>query len=50
MHNILDTPVAVGNFKPSAAALTAAGLVDAFKGTGAVTVFAPSDAAFAIDV
>lgn len=45
--DIVDTAVAAGNFKTLAAALQAAGLVDALKGKGPFTVFAPSDEAFA---
>jgi uncharacterized surface protein with fasciclin (FAS1) repeats len=45
--DIVDTAVAAGSFKTLAAALTAAGLVDALKGEGPFTVFAPTDAAFA---
>lgn len=45
--DIVDTAVAAGDFKTLAAALTAAGLVDALKGEGPFTVFAPTDAAFA---
>ena len=45
--NIIDTAVAVGQFKTLAAALTAAGLVDTLKGSGPFTVFAPTDVAFA---
>lgn len=45
--DIVDTAVAAGQFKTLAAALTAAGLVDALKGPGPFTVFAPTDAAFA---
>jgi transforming growth factor-beta-induced protein len=44
--NIVETALAAGNFKQLAAALTKAGLVDALKGDGPFTVFAPSDAAF----
>lgn len=44
--DIVDTAVAAGNFKTLAAALKAAGLVDALKGNGPFTVFAPTDAAF----
>jgi uncharacterized surface protein with fasciclin (FAS1) repeats len=40
MHDIVDTAVAAGSFKTLVAAVTAAGL-------GPVTVFAPSDEAFA---
>ena len=45
--DIVDTAVSNGNFKTLAAALTAAGLVDALKGDGPFTVFAPNDEAFA---
>ena len=45
--DIVDTAVAAGSFKELAKALTAAGLVDALKGDGPFTVFAPTDAAFA---
>jgi transforming growth factor-beta-induced protein len=45
--DIVDTAVGAGQFKTLAAALGAAGLVDALKGTGPFTVFAPTDAAFA---
>lgn len=45
--DIVDTAVAAGSFKTLAAALEAAGLVDALKGKGPFTVFAPTDAAFA---
>lgn len=45
--DIVDTAVAAGSFKTLAAALTAAGLVDALKGAGPFTVFAPTDEAFA---
>jgi len=45
--DIVDTAVAAGNFKTLAAALQAAGLVDALKGAGPFTVFAPTDEAFA---
>ena len=45
--DIVDTAVAAGNFKTLAAALQAAGLVDALKGAGPFTVFAPIDEAFA---
>lgn len=44
--DIVDTAIAAGSFKTLAAALTAAGLVDALKGPGPFTVFAPTDAAF----
>ena len=45
--DIVDTAVAAGNFKTLAAALQAAGLIDTLKGKGPVTVFAPTDEAFA---
>ena len=45
--DIVDTAVGAGSFKTLAAALQAAGLVDALKGDGPFTVFAPTDDAFA---
>lgn len=45
--DIVDTAIAAGSFKTLAAALQAAGLVDALKGQGPFTVFAPTDEAFA---
>ena len=45
--NIVDTAVKAGSFKTLAAALGAAELVDALKGDGPFTVFAPTDEAFA---
>lgn len=45
--DIVDTAVKAGSFKTLAAALKAAGLIDALKGDGPFTVFAPTDAAFA---
>ena len=45
--DIVDTAVAAGQFNTLAAALKAAGLVDALKGDGPFTVFAPTDEAFA---
>jgi uncharacterized surface protein with fasciclin (FAS1) repeats len=45
--DIVDTAVGAGSFKTLAAALQAAGLVDALKGKGPFTVFAPTDDAFA---
>jgi uncharacterized surface protein with fasciclin (FAS1) repeats len=45
--DIVDTAVAAGSFKTLAAALQAAGLVEALKGKGPFTVFAPTDEAFA---
>ena len=47
MHDIVDTAVAAGSFKTLVSAVTAAGLVDTLKGAGPLTVFAPSDDAFA---
>ncbi len=44
--DIVDTAVAAGSFKTLAAALQAADLVDALKGDGPFTVFAPTDEAF----
>ena len=44
--DIVDTAVAAGKFKTLAAALGAAGLVDALKGKGPFTVLAPTDEAF----
>lgn len=46
-NDIVDTAVAAGHFKTLAAALEAAGLIDALKGKGPFTVFAPTDEAFA---
>lgn len=45
--DIVGTAVAAGDFKTLATALNAAGLVNALKGPGPFTVFAPTDAAFA---
>ena len=45
--DIVDTAVQAGTFSTLAAALDAAGLVDALKGDGPFTVFAPTDEAFA---
>lgn len=44
--DIVDTAVSAGSFNTLAAALQAAGLVDAMKGEGPFTVFAPTDEAF----
>lgn len=46
-EDIVDTAIGAGQFKMLAAALEAAGLVDALKGSGPFTVFAPTDEAFA---
>ena len=45
--DIVDTAVAAGSFTTLVAAVQAAGLVDTLKGPGPLTVFAPTDAAFA---
>jgi uncharacterized surface protein with fasciclin (FAS1) repeats len=45
--DIVDTAVAAGDFKTLTTALEAAGLVEALKGEGPFTVFAPTDEAFA---
>jgi len=45
--DIVDTAVEAGDFSSLAAALTEAGLVEALKGDGPFTVFAPTDEAFA---
>ncbi|HLP84283.1 MAG TPA: fasciclin domain-containing protein [Phycisphaerales bacterium] len=45
--DIVDTAIGAGSFKTLVAAVQAAGLVDALKGPGPFTVFAPSDEAFA---
>lgn len=46
-NDVVDTAVAAGQFKTLAAALEAAELIDALKGDGPFTVFAPTDEAFA---
>ena len=45
--DLVDTAVSAGSFKTLVAAVQAAGLVDTLKGPGPLTVFAPTDAAFA---
>jgi uncharacterized surface protein with fasciclin (FAS1) repeats len=45
--DIVETAVAADSFKTLVAALKAADLVDALKGDGPFTVFAPTDEAFA---
>lgn len=45
--DIVDTAVGAGNFTTLVAAVQAAGLVETLKGEGPLTVFAPTDAAFA---
>jgi uncharacterized surface protein with fasciclin (FAS1) repeats len=44
--DIVETAVAAGNFETLVTALKAADLVDALKGEGPFTVFAPTDEAF----
>lgn len=44
--DIVDTAASAGSFSTLLAAAQAAGLVDALKGPGPFTVFAPTDAAF----
>ena len=45
--DIVDTAVGAGQFNTLVAAVQAAGLVDDLKGDGPLTVFAPTDEAFA---
>lgn len=45
--NIVQTAVAAGQFKTLVALVKQAGLVEALSGSGSLTVFAPTDAAFA---
>ena len=45
--DIVDVAAGAGSFNTLVAAVQAAGLVDALKGDGPLTVFAPTDAAFA---
>ena len=45
--DLVTTAVEAGSFKTLAAALQAAGLIDALKSPGPFTVFAPTDDAFA---
>lgn len=45
--DIVDTAVSAGSFKTLVAAVQAAGLVDVLKSEGPLTVFAPTDDAFA---
>jgi uncharacterized surface protein with fasciclin (FAS1) repeats len=45
--DIVEIAVSAGSFKTLVAAVKAAGLVDTLKGKGPLTVFAPTDEAFA---
>lgn len=45
--DIVEVAASAGSFKTLVAALQAAGLVDVLKGEGPLTVFAPTDEAFA---
>jgi uncharacterized surface protein with fasciclin (FAS1) repeats len=45
--DIVDTAIAAGNFGTLVQAVQAAGLEEALRGEGPLTVFAPTDAAFA---
>lgn len=45
--DVVDVAVGAGSFNTLVAAIKAAGLVEALKGKGPFTVFAPTDAAFA---
>ena len=45
--DIVDTALSAGNFSTLAAALGAAGLIEALRSEGPFTVFAPTDDAFA---
>ncbi len=47
MPDLVGRALGAGSFKTLVAAVQAAGLVDALKGEGPLTVFAPTDAAFA---
>jgi len=47
MPDIVEAAVEAGTFTTLVAAVEAAGLVDALKGDGPLTVFAPNDDAFA---
>ncbi|MEM3671070.1 MAG: fasciclin domain-containing protein [Thermoprotei archaeon] len=46
MKDIVDTAVEAGSFQTLVTAVKAAGLVEALKGEGPFTVFAPTDSAF----
>lgn len=47
-RDIVDTAAAAGDFTTLVTAVDAAGLVEALRGDGPFTVFAPNDAAFAL--
>lgn len=47
MTNIVETAIQAGSFNTLVAAVKAANLVDTLSGSGPLTVFAPTDAAFA---
>lgn len=47
MKNIVETAIEAGSFKTLVKAVQAAGLVDTLSGKGPLTVFAPTDDAFA---
>lgn len=47
LSDVIELAVKAGNFKTLAAAIEAAGLVEALKSKGPFTVFAPTDEAFA---
>ncbi|MFI4862542.1 MAG: fasciclin domain-containing protein [Phycisphaerales bacterium JB063] len=46
-NDLIETAVGAGSFETLAAALDAAGLIEALQGEGPFTVFAPTDEAFA---
>ena len=48
LKDIVDTAIESGNFNTLVTAVQAAGLVDALKEPGPLTVFAPTDEAFAL--
>ena len=45
--DVVDTAISAGSFTTLVAAIQAADLVDALRGEGPFTVFAPTDEAFA---
>jgi len=47
MNNIVETAIQAGSFKTLVEAVKEANLVDVLSGSGPLTVFAPTDAAFA---